>query len=260
MHGDETKITTDSQSVSRKAKKKQAIKHRQALYKASQQVKNKKTKITKEERKQKYTEKAREKRTRGFIKMNNVNTVCFRCRKKGHTVNECTSMVDGDSDLSIGSKKEGTNEISSNRMGVETRMCYKCGSMDHPLKKCPKLDFKEKNYNGKDSLDFGKMKLPFVTCFVCNQMGHISSQCGQNKKGIYVNGGCCKECGNNDHVYSNCPKRKKPGEKEITQNFEPIENLLESAGGDNSATPNLTLTDAHSSVKRKNSTRKVVKF
>ena len=34
----------------------------------------------------------------------------------------------------------------------------------------------------------------FASCFVCGEKGHISRECPQNAKGIYIKGGCCKLC------------------------------------------------------------------
>jgi hypothetical protein len=37
----------------------------------------------------------------------------------------------------------------------------------------------------------------------------LSSQCDQNKNGIYPNGGCCRVCGENTHLAKNCPSKNK---------------------------------------------------
>ncbi|KAJ1495815.1 hypothetical protein T484DRAFT_1761381 [Baffinella frigidus] len=40
-----------------------------------------------------------------------------------------------------------------------------------------------------------KGALAFAVCFICQEKGHISSQCPQNTTGIYPKGGSCKVCG-----------------------------------------------------------------
>jgi hypothetical protein len=51
--------------------------------------------------------------------------------------------------------------------------------------------------------------LPFATCFLCKEKGHLISGCPQNKKGIYVNGGSCRVCGSQQHLATVCPEKKK---------------------------------------------------
>jgi hypothetical protein len=40
-------------------------------------------------------------------------------------------------------------------------------------------------------------------------MGHLASSCSQNAHGIYVNGGCCRNCGSQSHLATACPEKKK---------------------------------------------------
>lgn len=57
--------------------------------------------------------------------------------------------------------------------------------------------------------------LPFASCFICLQKGHLASKCPQNDRGVYPNGGSCKVCGKVDHRASDCPddkRGKKPAE------------------------------------------------
>ena len=51
------------------------------------------------------------------------------------------------------------------------------------------------------------MVLPHVTCFVCHKTGHLSSQCQENERGVYVTGGSCRLCGSKDHWVMHCPKK-----------------------------------------------------
>jgi len=162
-----------------------------------------KKKLTHEERRIKYTLKAREKRNHDTAQRKNQKLVCFKCRKVGHILSDCP-LND--------SKKSSTNEktFSVNhkkaKMDQEASICYKCGSTHHSLKDCPDLSHAEK---ASGRLDYSKLQLPFATCFICNQMGHLSSQCPQNQKGIYIKGGECRQCGAKDHLFIHCPLRKK---------------------------------------------------
>jgi len=144
--------------------------------------KTKKQKLTKEERRVKYTQRARDMRMKKQYK----DTICFQCRKRGHTVSQCPLSA---------AKAKG--------------ICYKCGSNQHGLQECPKLTLKEKSIL-KQTKDYSKIELPFAKCFTCQQMGHLSRSCPKNSNGIYVNGsGCCKICGSKDHLVAHCPNKEK---------------------------------------------------
>ncbi|KAI9597845.1 hypothetical protein BDF19DRAFT_432816 [Syncephalis fuscata] len=99
------------------------------------------------------------------IKQKQNSTICFACRKTGHSVNECPSAT-----------REGVG------------LCYKCGSKDHTTKSCR---IKGDTY-------------AFAQCFVCNEKGHLASKCPQNDRGVYPKGGCCRFCGSVRHLSKDC--------------------------------------------------------
>jgi len=67
--------------------------------------------------------------------------------------------------------------------GKPEKICYKCGGNDHSVWDC-----KSEAAEGGEAAG----KFAFAACFVCGEKGHISRECPQNAKGIYVNGGHCK--------------------------------------------------------------------
>ena len=136
-----------------------------------------KAKMTKEERRAKYTKIARDRSQKQRQRLEQRNLTCFHCRQRGHGVENCP-------------EKDNHNK---------SKCCYKCGSTEHSLHMCPKKHTVE--------------GLPFATCFICKEQGHLASKCPTNEKGIYVNGGCCKNCGGNDHLSKDCPQKKAPKEK-----------------------------------------------
>ncbi|KAI8055525.1 hypothetical protein BDF22DRAFT_618541 [Syncephalis plumigaleata] len=93
------------------------------------------------------------------------NTICYSCRKTGHSVSECPNA-----------KEQGVG------------YCYKCGSKDHTTKRC---HIKADVYT-------------FAQCFICNEKGHLASKCPQNDRGVYPNGGCCRFCGSICHLSKDC--------------------------------------------------------
>lgn len=127
-------------------------------------------KMTKEERRAKYTQKARDRRNQNRSKSRMKDTICFKCRKRGHAVIDCP-------EASAEEKNQAQQQSSS------SIMCYKCGSKDHALRACKKLTSKERSsFTAKGRLDYSQIVLPFATCFICNEKGHLSSQCTKNTK------------------------------------------------------------------------------
>ena len=157
-----------------------------------------KPKMTKEERRAKYTEIARKRRQKEQQRISgryngNKQTVCYHCRQPGHAVANCPT------------KEKTTEEV----------LCYKCGSTEHPLSSCPK-----RNSGNHDDL-------PYATCFLCKEKGHLVSTCPQNKKGIYVNGGSCRHCGSHQHLATDCPEKKKKSKPPVHEEGSDIEQYLE---------------------------------
>lgn len=168
-----------------------------------------KPKMTKEERRQKYTQIARNRRDKQFERQKQSHLVCFKCRKKGHMASNCPEF--------------GNNNANDHHGGG---ICYKCGSHDHGLSMCPKLP------KGTTRQDWNSLDLPYASCFVCHQKGHLASQCTQNTHGIYVNGGECRLCGSNQHRATDCPenedsKKKNKKDKRDVNDDVNVEDLLE---------------------------------
>ena len=90
---------------------------------------------------------------------------CLGCRQIGHSLSACP-------------KKSNSRSI-----------CYNCGSNAHALRHCP--------LPREDTL-------PFASCFICNEKGHLSGSCPSNDRGIYPNGGGCRHCGSNKHLARDC--------------------------------------------------------
>lgn len=144
--------------------------------------KSPKSKITKEERRAKYTRLAKESREKQSKRERCRDVVCFKCRAKGHTSNDCGQQA--------------------------VVVCYKCGSTEHTLKECS--DYRN-----------GDTDLPFASCYVCGEKGHLASACPENSRGIYVNGGACRKCGSTQHISAECPKRKgnKPAKSRLPEGY-----------------------------------------
>eukprot|EP00375_Theileria_parva_P003407 XP_766089.1 hypothetical protein [Theileria parva strain Muguga] len=58
-------------------------------------------------------------------------------------------------------------------------------------------------------LSYNIHELPYASCFVCGERGHLSSQCPENPKGIFPKGSGCHFCGSVRHKKANCPEYTK---------------------------------------------------
>lgn len=166
-----------------------------------------KPKMTKEERCAKYTAIARGRRERSREK----GLVCYRCRKTGHSAQNCPEpTTDG------GGGGEGGKGAMKKKGG---NICYKCGSMEHRIQVCPKI----KPWLRKGKLDFGKLgDLPYANCYVCNKSGHLASHCPESDKGVYPKGGSCRICESVAHFAADCPENpeNKKGRKRSNNNLD----------------------------------------
>lgn len=157
---------------------------------------SKKPRMTKEERRKKYVEIARNRRRKQQDQNRKKQVTCYHCRQQGHLVAECPSKPNTDVE--------------------DTAICYKCGSTEHSLSHCPKRN------DGKPT------DLPYASCFLCKKKGHLISKCPENTKGIFVNGGECRKCGSKEHVASQCTETKSTKDKKpIQDDQEEVDELLE---------------------------------
>ncbi|KAF8823121.1 zinc knuckle domain-containing protein [Cardiosporidium cionae] len=132
---------------------------------------------------------------------------CLRCRRNDHILRDCPLNE------VISARKNNSDEKNSGHARNKSSIfCFNCGCTDHTLKICK---------NPKDESGF----LPFATCFICNNNGHLALNCDKNSNGMYPNGGGCRLCGSIYHKKADCPQflkyhRKLPP-REKRQNYEP---------------------------------------
>ena len=115
------------------------------------------------------------------------NMRCFVCRGTGHSAKNCPENV--------GTGSSSLTDVSSSKLGKDTvGICFRCGSTEHTLAKCRKPAPKDGD------------ELPFATCYICTQKGHLASKCPQNQgRGVYPDGGSCKVCQSVEHLAKDCP-------------------------------------------------------
>ena len=149
-----------------------------------------------------------------------IQGVCFRCRKSGHTMQQCREIV--------------SNESKEVQRRTEI-MCFRCGSLAHSLSMCPVpakfqslAEVSAKATLSDEATDSNKTTrrldsdevnllseerrveiLPFATCFICQGVGHLSRHCKDNKNGVYPKGGGCRFCGSKWHYLKDCPEKLK---------------------------------------------------
>ena len=166
-------------------------------------------KLSKEERREKYTKLARERSFQQRHKQAQRRLICFHCRQRGHGMDTCPQMIIQKqkgcrSSFNSSSSNKSVATVVNNRSITTSRhkrCCYKCGSLDHRLALCPQIIMIGKNTTKK----YNNIELPFAICFICQNQGHLANQCPNNDKGIYVNGGSCKTCGSKFHLSKECP-------------------------------------------------------
>ena len=172
-----------------------------------------KPKMTKEERRAKYTAIAHNRRDANIARARDKHIMCYRCRKTGHSAENCKNVAATEkSDCSEGREGKGEKFSQPNKKqrGSGGNICYKCGSTEHRIQACPKI----KPFlppGGKNAkIDFGKIgDLPYANCYVCNKSGHLAGHCPASNKGLYPQGGSCRECGSVYHFVADCPEKDK---------------------------------------------------
>jgi zinc finger CCHC domain-containing protein 9 len=233
-----------------------------------------KPKMTKDDRRAKYTDIARKRRQkqqgirngsgggRGGGRFGSNNMVCYQCRQPGHSISDCPTMKQSQGGQQ-GSNKEPDTSLEFCSPTSSLGICYKCGSTEHALAQCPKRR-RRSTAVGDDGGDENEGDLPFATCFLCHEKGHLVSGCPQNKRGIYVNGGSCRECGSQQHRVTECPekKKKKAAQKNGTgENDDDSDNIAELLERDERLKrPTKSNTEALVEASTKKPKRRVVKF
>lgn len=233
-----------SVAESKAERRRLAKQRRKERIRLERENKSKRKKMTKEERRAKYTQRARERRDRVVAKHRHRDVICYRCRKRGHAASDCITSVSG---------KAGDKAV------MDGNICYRCGSIEHGLARCPQI----KTTRGR-KLDYTQLDLPYAECFICGETGHLASCCERNNgHGIYVNGGSCRSCGSVGHLSSDCPKKTEKNSKPSSYNTDEdadgivVDDLLDRRGGGDDL---LHDNPKSASAPGKSKKRKIVKF
>ena len=165
--------------------------------------------LTHEERKHIYTERARIRREQQRARLGGaakVDMFCFACRRRGHVVADCPARAaagdaGGGAELDDDAALVATLRAAAPRGaldGAASKVCYRCGRDDHALRDCKKRRRKPRTPGGAEYL-------PFAVCFVCGGKGHLSADCPSNPNGVFPKGGACHRCGSTEHRAAACP-------------------------------------------------------
>uniref|UniRef100_T1JEV5 CCHC-type domain-containing protein n=1 Tax=Strigamia maritima TaxID=126957 RepID=T1JEV5_STRMM len=127
----------------------------------------------KERRLQSKQWRQEKRRMKVHILQKQTKNTCFNCRSTDHVVADCPTLPKADS--------------------TAAGICFKCGSTEHKSHAC----------KAKSS---SEVEFPFASCFICQQKGHLSSTCPENKSGIFPKGGSCHLCGSVQHLIKDCPQ------------------------------------------------------
>lgn len=191
LSGDDLKRMVDNNEISKterrriaklaKAKKEKlaTMTERQKL---RMEVKEKKMlpKLTQDDRNARFRKTIEDDREREQANF----TTCLNCRKRGHFLKDCPKL-------------KGIQQVEVVQEAKGGVFCYNCGSYGHALRHCTL----ERDPGGY---------LPYASCFICKQEGHLARSCPNNSHGLYPKGGCCHICGKIDHLARDCPD--KPAE------------------------------------------------
>lgn len=124
-------------------------------------------------------------------------TVCLGCRKRGHFFKDCPRNTNRETNTTtIGESTANSLGAGNDKASKMQLICYNCGSTEHALRACEKPKSKDGT-------------LPFASCFICKEKGHISRDCPNNANGIYAKGGNCHVCGSKAHLARHCPERSE---------------------------------------------------
>mmetsp|Transcript_11782 Transcript_11782/g.35772 ORF Transcript_11782/g.35772 Transcript_11782/m.35772 type:complete len:259 (-) Transcript_11782:105-881(-) len=179
------------EKIAKKRAKNEAKKRRRANRDRNALGDNARPKMSYEDRRERYLKNA------GFDVKKLKGKKCFRCLGT-HMLKDCPE------------RGGGPGAGGGGRGGM---MCFNCGSNEHSLGGCSKaVDMRN---------------LPYASCFLCKQQGHITRFCPNNENGIFKNGGACHVCGEKTHLSKDCPERaaKKRASTAMTEDGTIIEGV-----------------------------------